>query len=252
MSQNHDIMPRHEVGIIIPVYRATPALPALLQALEKDLAHTDWHAYIIDDSAHAPTQSFVRQHCTGPRVTCICLADNSGQQNAVLCGIRAALPHCCKFVTMDDDGQHPARLVPILLQKLSPQNSLVYAVPIEPDAGVRGMGSHARDVLFRLCFSLPKDITVSSFRAFTHDVAEHVAAFSGSFFYFSAVALGTKPVVQCISYNPHTRIYGKSGYTLKKLVLLYCGIIHYYLLCTKQPPRVLYKIESIWEGDEST
>ena len=246
MLQSHE--PPYELGVIIPVYRARQALPGLLAELRTQLQGTSWHLFLVDDSGLQSTFEFLQAHCLDPRTSLVKLCRNSGQQNAVLCGIRTALPLCRSFLCMDDDGEHPVSLIPRLLAQLPAQNGLVYGVPDTQSPGWRCLGSRARNFLFTVGFHLPREITVSSFRVFTRDIGEKVAAFQGSFFYFSAVALAQRPRVSCVRYAPQQG-HKASGYSMKKLAALYFKILAYYLLQLPQKPKELYRVQCIIEGE---
>lgn len=242
----------YDVGVIIPVYRATPALPALLRELDAALCGAAYHVFLIDDSADEETRAYLERACLYHSVTLIRLAANAGQQNALLCGIRAAAPFCARIATLDDDGQHAPALLPALLRLLPEENGLAYALPARYGKGWRALGSRARDALFCALLRLPQGKRVSSFRAMTGDLARRVAAWQGTFFYLSAVALAEQPQLYHITYPARARTFGKSGYTPGKLLTLWLNIARYYRRGAKQPPAPPpYQIEFTIEGTHS-
>lgn len=239
----------YEIGAIIPVYRATPALPALLRELDEVLRGRSYHVYLVDDSADPQTHALLGRECMFHTVTCIRLAQNAGQQNALLCGIRAAAQQCGQIVTLDDDGQHSPSLLPKLLDLLPEQNGFVCALPEAYSKGWRALGSRARDALFCALLHLPRGKRVSSYRAFTGDLARRLAAWRGTFFYLSAVALAEQPEFYNVTYPARARAFGKSGYTLRKLLTLWLRIAVYYRRGAKQPPAPPpYEIACTKEG----
>lgn len=221
-------MPKPEtLGIVIPVYHSTETVRILLEQLSIVLEPLcSYHVYLVDDSADAQTSAYLKKHCLAKKVTLITLKQNSGQQNAVLCGLRLACRHPA-VLTMDDDLQHPPELIPALYRKLSEGFDLVYALPENRDKNLlRYLGSRLRDVLF-------PTIRVSSFRIMTGEIAQRAASFQGHFFYFSAEIFKKSPDKRglrtaSLVYQRPARSFGRSGYSLKKLITLYGKLLIYY------------------------
>lgn len=241
----------YQTGILIPVYRATPALPVLLDEIASALPAGSYHIYIIDDSGEETTGRFLAQNCLLSTVTLIRLTHNFGQQNALLCGIRAAVSHCDILATMDDDGQHDPALLPVMLAALPRQNALLYALsPIRHGSPVmRGLGSRARDLLFRVAMGVPRGKRVGSYRLISHDLALRLANWEGEFFYLSAAALRMRPQIINIEAPARPRVCGRSGYTPRKLTGLYLNLLWYSALGMRLPRKGKpYLIESITKG----
>lgn len=222
------------LGIIIPVYRSTKSVKCLLDQLSKTLKGVcSYHIYLIDDSDSEDISLYLKENCVTSRVTLVTLLKNYGQQAAVLCGLHLACHH--PFVlTMDDDLEHPVSFIPALYQKLSEGFDLVYGVPKTADRSLfRRAGSRLRDALFSSLFFHGQKTKVSSFRIMTREIAQKTASFQGSFFYFSAVALspdkkGHIPKTASLFYEKPSRPYGKSGYNIKKLILLFGKLTLHY------------------------
>lgn len=238
------------LGIIIPVYRSTETVRLLLERLSVVLTpFCSYHIYLVDDSADAAISAYLKEHCLQKQVTLITLAQNAGQQNAILCGLRFACRHPA-VITMDDDLQHPPELIPALYEKLSAGADLVYALPENQDKKLmRRLGSFFRDLLFSTA-------RVSSFRIMTGDIAKKAASFHGRFFYFSAEILKKSPVqkqikTESLMYQKPDRLSGKSGYSLKKLISLYGKLLVYYTPLSKaaavfqKENHTLYKVKEI-------
>lgn len=222
------------LGIIIPVYRSTLSVRLLLEQIHLTLKELcPFHIYLIDDSGSDTVSSYLKEHCKESYVTLITLKKNYGQQAAILCGLRFACRHEA-VITMDDDLQHPADILPSLYQKLSEGFDLVYAIASNrKEKLVRQLGSCLRDQLFSHLFFQHQKTKVSSFRIMTQETAQNTASFHGGFFYFSAAALqkgiNGKPLKTAnLSYEKPGRPYGKSGYSLRKLALLFWKLLCHY------------------------
>ena len=117
-------------SVVIPVYRGehtlellvarlATVLPACVEAFEVLLVNDG-----SPDHSWDVIEALVGQY---PWVRGIKLMRNYGQENATLCGIRAA--RCDVIVTMDDDLQHDPSDLPKLLAKLNEGYDVVYGVP---------------------------------------------------------------------------------------------------------------------------
>jgi len=102
----------------------------------------------------------VHRHVRG-----INLSRNYGQQNALLCGVRAARHGI--VVTLDDDLQHPPEEVPKLLRKLEAGADVVYgAAQTVPHGHFRGAGSRLTKWLLEFALGAQTGCGISAFRAF--------------------------------------------------------------------------------------
>ena len=117
-------------SVVIPVYRGEHTLEPLVARLANVLpaCAQEFEVLLVNDGS--PDDSWdVIEALAGqyPWVRGIKLMRNYGQENATLCGIRAA--RCDVIVTMDDDLQHDPSDLPKLLAKLNEGYDVVYGVP---------------------------------------------------------------------------------------------------------------------------
>lgn len=144
------------------------------------------------------------------------LMKNSGQHNALLCGVRAAKHDV--IVTMDDDLQHPPELIPDLLAKLEEGYDLVYCVAVEEPRGLirNFMSKTVKRVV--LHYVSGQDTEISSFRAFRSSLrrafeqVNHPSVFLDLMLSWGARRIGEARL-------PHDeRRVGGSSYTLGRLI----------------------------------
>ncbi|MCI8517810.1 MAG: glycosyltransferase [Hungatella sp.] len=225
------------LGIVIPVFHSTVSVLRLTEDIRRVLDPVcSWHVWLVDDGNPPETADWLVSHLKGlPHVTLIRLKRNYGQQNALLCGIRHSLG-CRYIVTMDDDLQHDAGMLPTLYDTVREGYDIVYAVPrgergegpVTLQALIRGLGSRMRDRLFRRMLHVPAHIKVGSFRIMTRDLAREVCAQASGFFYLSAAVFVRPRKAKTCCYEARLRVYGESGYTLWKLAKLYGSLIRFY------------------------
>ena len=100
-----------------------------------------------------------------PETRAMRLARNYGQHNALIAGVRNARYEV--VVTMDDDLQHPADQVPVLLAALTDDLDLVYGVPVEEEHGFfRSLASRLVKSTMASALDVQSARSISAFRAF--------------------------------------------------------------------------------------
>lgn len=244
------------LGIIIPIFYSRDSVRKLLDSFSSLFAPGFFHVYLIDDSGDQNEFQWLTAHCADSFVTLIRLSGNTGQQNAILCGIRYADERHQVLAIMDDDLQHPSRLLPEMLDREKNGFNLVYAIPIEDHRSwFRIFGSRIRDAYFSNTFHLQKGIKISSYRVMDAALAKKACTSNGKFFYLSAACLRFHPSVANVSYVPQPRAEGKSGYNLFSLIRLFFRISTAYHQASSisqndvpHENHQLYQIAEIIEG----
>lgn len=251
---------RPSVQIVIPAYRSAVTIGPLIKALLEVLNDYPLKILIVDDcSTDGTRDEILRLAAKHPQVQYYFSHQNNGQQESLRVGLRLADPSFQYVVTMDDDGQHPAEVVPLLLEKAQQGFDLVYAVPYTEGyfadknrdsttrrslitkcgfiterhfhmsrSPMRIAGSFLRDVLFSFFINKPKGIRVSSFRVMTRALAETSAASCKRYFYLSAEAFQYPLTAANIYYPYQERASGRTGYTAGKLVQVYLRLLFTY------------------------
>jgi len=118
------------LSVVVPVYRGEKLIEPLVERLSKALpGFTEKYELILvndgsPDGSWAVIEQLAQKYTW---VRGIRLMRNFGQQNALLCGIRAARFEVT--VTMDQDLQHPPEDIPLLLAELEKGFDVVYGTP---------------------------------------------------------------------------------------------------------------------------
>ena len=104
--------------VIIPAYNEEGNIKTVAEAVEevfKNLPHDYYILFVDDGSTDKSFAVILELHQKHPQVRGFSLSRNFGHQIALLAGIKKAKGDI--IITMDGDGQHPAELIPSLLQK---------------------------------------------------------------------------------------------------------------------------------------
>jgi glycosyltransferase involved in cell wall biosynthesis len=224
-------------SVVVPVYnseRSLEELYARLAAAFESMAQT-FEVVFVDDGSRDGSLGVLRSlHARNPgRVRVLSLYRNQGQQVALMAGFRYCRGEV--VVTIDDDLQHSPEDIPAMYAVLQQGHDAVFgsyrrkAHPI-----MQNLGSRMVRRLVHRIFDPPEGLEMSAFRLIRRDVVEHVTGYPTSFPYISGMILSTTQRVVNVEVRHDDRRYGRSGYTLPKLLKLsYNLLVNYSALPLK-------------------
>lgn len=210
------------ISVVIPVYRSALSLEPLFQrlipALEK--LGCDFEIVCVNDGSPDESWQVLRRLGENPanRLTAVNLLRNFGQHSALLCGIRQARFQI--VVTMDDDLQHPPEEICKLLAALNGGCDLVYATPERECHGpIRNLASVGMKRLVQMATGVGFVSKISAFRAFRTRLRSAFRDFHGPAMSIDVLLSWATNRVGAIETRRDARAFGKSNYTLRKLIL---------------------------------
>jgi len=171
------------LSIVVPVYRGEKLIEPLVERLSKALPGFSEKYEIIlvndgsPDGSWAVIEQLVQKYQS---VRGIRLMRNFGQQNALLCGIRAARFEVT--IAMDQDLQHPPEDIPLLLAELEKGYDVVYGTPKKlPNGFVRNLLTASIKRILANIMGMPFIRHISAYCAFRTHLREAFENFQGSF-----------------------------------------------------------------------
>ena len=211
------------LSIVIPVYGSEKSI-ALLCEQAVDVCHEKlpsllYEIILVNDSSPDDVAVVIESLCKRfPQIRCLTMLRNFGQHNALLAGIREA--RFDRVITMDDDGQHPALFIPMLVASLTGSLDLVYACPATTQKHNlwRNFASALVKCLLNRALGIGGADNISSFRIFRTEIRNVFAKYDGPTVFIDALLSWGTRRVGVIRVEHQTRIAGESGYTLKKLL----------------------------------
>lgn len=199
------------LSIIIPIYNGLNNLKPLLDELLKELNYLKltWEILFIDDHSSDKSFEFLKEiNKTDSRIKCLRLKENKGQQNAIFCGLNYSVGQF--VITMDDDLQHPIKLIGTLIHKVSEGYDIVYAVNrSENRPKTLSIGTWLNGIFFTIFLHKPMNIEIGSFRIMTKVLVDKIKKTENAFIYISALVFNTNPKVLSIFYIPENN-YNKN------------------------------------------
>lgn len=211
-----------QISVIIPCYNSEHTIRNVAEGI---LAHTKgrYLAKIIlvndcsSDHVWDEIRSLGELH---KNVIGLSLSRNFGQQSARM----AALPYVegDYVVFMDDDGQHAPAGIISLIEKLEEGYDIVYAAFEKKEQHLwRTLGSNFNRATTEWFAEKPKGIRTSSFFATRKFVVDALADYQSPAPFVFGYLMKTTQNIASVPLAHHERVYGKSGYSLKKLIRLW-------------------------------
>ncbi|QIL81644.1 glycosyltransferase [Diaphorobacter sp. HDW4A] len=210
-------------SIVIPVYNSEAILPELLKQLTVELKRlgleNDSELILVNDSS--PDGSWgVLQLLTDtyPNLKAINLAKNFGQHNAIMAGLQFASGD--SIVLMDDDLQHSPAYIGELLKALEKDDVCFVRFEKRQHAGWKVAGSNFNNMLASHLVGKPRDLYLSSFKAFRKHVQSAIIQYEGPYPYIDGLILRSTNRIQVIDAVHQERFTGQGNYNLKRSVSL--------------------------------
>jgi undecaprenyl-phosphate 4-deoxy-4-formamido-L-arabinose transferase len=214
--------PTVDLSIVIPAYHSEKTLPMLMQRLYKVLEGMgkSYEVVVVDDGSQDGTWSVLSRLQTEHQqtLTAVQLMRNFGQHNALMCGLRHARGEL--IVTMDDDLQNPPEEIPALVKAMQEGDyDLVYGKYDRKRHGRwRNLGSTVVNIFYRWVFHLT--VTVTAFRVMRRQLAQSILSYDLNFTFLDGLLAWNTQRIGAVPVRHEPRQDGRSGYSLRRLVLL--------------------------------
>jgi undecaprenyl-phosphate 4-deoxy-4-formamido-L-arabinose transferase len=219
-----------QISFVIPVYNSEKSLNELcnnIETLSKSKGF-DYEIILVDDcSTDNSKKTMEKLSRTNRKIISVFLKKNSGQQNAIFCGLGLAKGNL--VVNMDDDLQHPIGVVPMLIEEIKKGYDIVYGITdVRYDENYRNLGSKLTDRIFTYILKKPKDKRISSFRIIKKNIVDLILLDNYRYVYISAAVVKHKGKIGNVFYEKESRKHGKSNYNFKKQLIIFLRILLYY------------------------
>ncbi len=209
-----------EISIVIPVYNSSSIIDELYKRIFQAIQLPYEIIFVNDcskDDSWKKIVSLSKQH---PSITGINLRKNSGQDNAILAGLRISKGNYC--VMMDDDLQHnPADILQLYNECIKGFDVCYANFNSRKQNIVKNLGSNVNGKMAELLVSKPKGIYLSPFKIINKSTATEIAQFAGPYPYIDGIILTITQNLCQIDVEHLKRFNGKSNYTLSKSISVF-------------------------------
>ncbi len=211
------------VSIAIPCYRSEKNLEMVVDEIRSVFAQQEEYDYqiiLVCDGSPDHTDEVIRKLCAGDRkIVGVLLSRNFTQSNAKMAALKYVKGEV--LVYMDDDGQHPAKDIFRLVEKVREGYDVVYAhFDHKEQSRFKIWTSNLFGKLSEKTGRRPKGIKTSSFMAYSRFAADELKAYTsptpalGGYLYTVTTRFAN------IESTQRKRASGKSGYNLIKMISL--------------------------------
>ena len=216
------------ISIIIPVFNSENTIEILVNNIVQTLGENyKFEIILINDSSKDNTEEkckkLVEKYMS---VVLYSLAKNFGEHNAVMAGLNKCSGDYA--IIMDDDLQHSAdSLLELIKFGMKEKNNfdVVYTYFDKMKYNFfRNFGRKFNDLIANLLLDKPKFLYLSSFKLINRFLITEIIKYRSPFTYIDGIILAITNKIGKIKVEHSQRAYGKSGYTLKKLLQVWSSM----------------------------
>jgi glycosyltransferase involved in cell wall biosynthesis len=215
------------ISIVIPVYKGENTIGKLVQSLISEIkSKYNFEIILINDNSPDNSSAICKelQKKYSNIISFYSLAKNVGEHNAVMAGLNKAMGDY--VIIMDDDLQNPiSEIEKLITAALTTGNDVIYTFYNKKKQSFwRNIGSWINDKAANIMLKKPSDLYLSSFKIMNRFVINEIVKYDLPFPYIDGLILRITDKIGKIKVEHHERKIGESGYTLKKLILLWLNM----------------------------
>lgn len=222
------------ISIAIPCYYSEKNLQIVVDDIRQAFAEHPEHDYqiiLVNDGSKDDTFGVISELCKHDRkIVGIDLSRNFGQASARMASLPYIDGKCAVF--MDDDGQHPARDLFRLVDKLDEGYDVVMAhLKHKKHSIFKRITSAMTRKIAEFIGNRPKGIIYSSFFAMSRLVIDELQKYKSPFPSAMGYTMRVTERFANVDIEHQERISGHSGYNLKRLIALWLnGVTNFSLV----------------------
>ena len=211
------------ISFVIPCYRSEKTLPQVVGTIQETLktrGEFDSEIILVNDASPDGTWDTIKSLCAEYKnVKGINLAKNSGQQAAIMAGLRHAKGDL--VAVSDDDGQTPIETVFEFYDCMEEGGYDVVCADYQ-DRGrrslIRRLGSWADNTMMRMAVDRPDDIKLSVYFLAKRFVIDEIIKYNNAYPHMEGLLLRTTLNIGNVKVDQKERASGSSGYNFRKLL----------------------------------
>ncbi|MFC1838811.1 glycosyltransferase family 2 protein [Thermodesulfobacteriota bacterium] len=208
-------MPR--LSIVVPVYNSSDCLKELAKRIHTTLKN-DYELILINDQSLDNSWDIICQLVNEyDNLTGINLRINSGQDNAIMAGLRQCNGEY--VVIMDDDLQHAPEDIPALYKRCSDGFDICFAdFDSKKQKWWKNIGSWLNGKVAELIINKSRQMYLSPYKIMRNEIAKAICAYDGPFPYIDGLILTVTNNVTKIKVEHYNRFSGKSTYSFRRSI----------------------------------
>lgn len=211
-----------KLSIVIPVYNSENTIEPLVAQLFDVLRQYNLEVVLVNDSSKDASEIICEKLAVNnKKIKFISLRKNSGEHNAVMCGLNFCTGDYVAII--DDDFQNPpSQIITLLNAAVWGCYDVVYAKYEEKKHSiVRNFYSKVNNIFAAHLIGKPKDLYLCSFKIIKKELVDEIIKYRGPFPYIDALILRATDNIGSETVMHESRTNGQSNYTFRKLMSLY-------------------------------
>ncbi len=213
---------RPAISCVMPAFNEAENLPIVLDEATRQLAELTerWEIIVVDDGSRDATPAAMRPWLLQPGVRYVRLSRNFGKEAALTAGIDRAGGEV--VLLMDADGQHPASLLPRMLEAWQRGADMVCAARASraDESWRKRIGTR---LFYRLVNSNPSvqiPVNAGDFRLMDRRVVDALKSLPERNRFMKGLYAWVGFRTEIIDYLPSERLSGRSSFSMKGLTRL--------------------------------
>lgn len=215
-----------KISIVIPVYNGAESIRKLVDAIRLHLSNYQIEIVLVNDGSKDQSEKVCESIAKDypEQVIFVGLRKNSGEHNAVICGLNFVSGDFAAII--DDDFQNPpSEIIKLLNKCLEGDYDVVYSFyEKKQHSFFRNIGSKFNNIVATQLLKKPKDLYLSSFKLIKRELIDEIILYKGPFPYIDGLILRCTSNIGTQLVKHNFREEGKSNYTLPKLISLYLNM----------------------------
>ena len=213
-----------KLSFVVPCYGSETTIEIVVNEIRETLKQRpeyDYEIILVNDCSPDRVWPRIRALALADsHITGIDLAKNFGQHAALMAGYR----HCTGdlIISLDDDGQTPARELFTLVDKMKEGWDVVYAsYAHKMHSGFRNFGTWMNERMTESLIGKPKGLRVTSYFIMRRFIADEILRYENAYPYIEGLIFRATRNIANVPVTHHERMVGESGYTFSKLLALW-------------------------------
>ncbi len=213
-----------KLSIVIPVYNGSQTIKELVGQIKNELIDLEYEVVLVNDCSPDNSEAVCSEIASEySNVVFISLRKNSGEHNAVMCGLNHVSGDYT--IIMDDDFQNPPSEIMKLYNEAKKGYDVVYSKYLKKKHSIyRNLGSKFTDKMAVLLIGKPKNLYLSSFKIINNDVVKELIKYKGPFPYIDGLILRVTNNITSVFVEHALRNQGQSNYSFSRLLSLYMNM----------------------------
>jgi len=214
-----------KLSVVVPVYNSEDTINTLVYSLLNILKQYDLEVVLVNDGSNDNSEIICENIALKQsRVKFISLRKNSGEHNAVICGLNFCTGDYVAVI--DDDLQNPPSEILTLLHKAIEKDfDVVYSrYEVKKHSSFRNVCSMISNLFAKYLIDKPSGLYLSSFKVMNMELVKEIILYKGPFTHIDSLILRCTNNIGSELVLHEDRKHGKSSYTVKKLVSLYLNM----------------------------